>query len=69
MQMYPQSVLIYVITSILGPLLFIMYINDIAHARQIFDFIIYVNDTNLTSSLKILLKETKSKLSIELYKY
>ncbi len=44
--------------SILGHLLFIIYINDITHASQIFDFIIYGDDTNLSSSLKIILKDT-----------
>ncbi len=51
--------------SILCSLLFIIYRNDIAHASQIFDFIIYDDDTNLSNSLKIILKDTKSKLSIE----
>ncbi len=51
--------------SILGPLLFIIYINDNAHVSQIFDFIIYADDTNLSSSLKIILKDTKSKTNIE----
>ncbi len=51
--------------SILGLLLFIIYINDVAHAGQIFYFIIYADDTNLSSSLKIILKDTKIKLSIE----
>ncbi len=51
--------------SILGPLLFIVYLNDIEHASQIFDFIIYADDTNLSSPLKLILKDTKSKLSIE----
>ncbi len=51
--------------SILGPLLCIIYINDIAHASQIFDFIIYANDTNISSALKIILKDSQNKLSIE----
>ena len=37
--------------SILGPLLFIIYINDFARASAIFDFICYANDTTLFSTL------------------
>ncbi len=33
--------------SILGPLLVIIYINDIAHASTLFGFIIYVEDITL----------------------
>ncbi len=41
---------------ILGPLLFIIYINDIAQASKIFVFIIYTDDTSLTTSLEIILQ-------------
>ena len=37
--------------SILGPLLFIIYINDFSEASQLFNFISYADDTLLLSSL------------------
>ncbi len=43
--------------SILGPLLFIIYwnmvINDITHASKIFDFLIYTDDTNLSTTVEM----------------
>ncbi len=41
--------------SILGPLLFIIYMNDIA---QLFDFIIYADDTNLSTTIEIVVRTT-----------
>ena len=37
--------------SILGPLLFLIYMNDLNYSSKYFDFIIYVDDTTLSSVL------------------
>ena len=37
--------------SILGPLLFIIFINDFSKSSNLFDFIIYADDTSLSSTL------------------
>ena len=36
--------------SVLGPLLFILYINDICNVSQVFDCILFADDTNLFCS-------------------
>ena len=46
--------------SILGPLLFLIYINDIAEASKIFIFIIYADDTSLTTTIEIIIQENMS---------
>ena len=43
--------------SILGPLLFIIYMNDIAEASNLFDFILYADDTSLSTTIEIVVKK------------
>ncbi len=39
-------------------LLFIIYFNDIAQANKLFDFIIYADDTTLSTTLEIVIRNT-----------
>ncbi len=47
------------------PLLCIIYINDIAEASKIFDIIIYADDTTLSRSLEIVLKNSNAQTTIQ----
>ena len=47
--------------SILSPLLFIMYINDLCNASKLFKMIIYADDTNLFSTLVVFFGDYTSK--------
>ncbi len=40
--------------SVLGPLLFLIYINDISMASNLFKFVIYADDTNMNTNLEII---------------
>ena len=40
--------------SILGPLLFLIYMNDIVSASNVFKLIIYADDTNLNTSIELI---------------
>ena len=53
--------------SILGPLLFLLYINDIANVSNYFFMILFADDTNLFVSADSL-SEIKDKINLELNK-
>ncbi len=57
--------------SILGPFLFIIYLNDIANASNLFNFIIYANDTTLSTTIEVILNninndDVESKINSEI---
>ena len=49
---------------ILGPLLFLAYINNLPNASRLFDPIKFTDDTNLFFSYKVLLNENEVLLNI-----
>ena len=51
--------------SILGRLLFIIYITDFSQASQLFNFVMYADDTTLSNSLNSLSETTLDNKSIE----
>ena len=52
--------------SILGPLLLLIYINDISSSSKSLQFILFVDDTNLFMSLNNL-EDLKQKLNLQVY--
>ena len=38
--------------SILGPLLFLIYVNDLPQCSSLFDFVLYADDTTVLSSIE-----------------
>ena len=38
--------------SILGPLLFLIYVNDLPQCSSLFDFVLYADDTTVFSSIE-----------------
>ncbi len=57
--------------SILGPLLFIIYVNNMANSSNLFKFIIYADDNTLSTTIKHIINninnaDVESKINLEL---
>ena len=52
--------------SILGPLLFLIYMNDIPESSSLFEYILYADDTNLISTLNLKISTSAGIINTEL---
>ncbi len=51
----------------IGPLLFVIYKNDIANVNKLFDFIIYLDDMRLSTTIDIVMNETYNIIVNQIY--